>query len=966
MMGSVLLSPKAPGLRRYSYTVDNPPPLPARRATVDIPPLKLKAARKLSTSSTGSSMDSRYYRSSSPRRLVNPARSSTGSSFADPYYDSYYSRGSNTSPRTSAERIPGSYHQHPYPLTSSSGTRSSALKYDSYSGRPRRNTLTEEDRVPRPVSALATSTTIPIRTTGLHHHHHHDRPASPLARSWDNRADTYTTQPPRREHKKIYSIDDSSHSAKLISERDVVETRRRDVPETRTYGVTSGNKTYHSKPLARSTDINDDGFSYTDPASMYRDTEPTWRRPRAGSLERSSRPTSLIMERAPRTSARELGPPPSTRGLDKFNSTLARTGSTARSSSIDRPRETPKYESYPETGPSRSTSIHHHTPTIHQDPRDPSRRDSYREVYERGDRDFEPRRHNTADRFEDREVTTRGFGIAPAAGVTLDNHGLDRAVPWPVQDPPPRARPESYPTQDIPRARQDTYPVQDVPRARPDSYVPPPPPPPPQYYNPDRADARMPDPRPARDIPPTYDDRPRDRDRDRREKRSDDRGQSSSSLPAVAGVVAGAGATLAAAEVMKSRDRDRDRDSDRERERDRRRDRDERERRERAENRRDRTEDLRDRNPEERRDRGLEDLRDRAPEERREKQAEGLKAIAPEERLPPGALGFAPALDTDRKVRDRRREEDGRERRSHRVGSSDDSSDDRPRHYVDRDVAREADRRKEAAVKEAPLDPDEEYRRRIAQEAERTSRAAREREPSDSDPEKERRRRDDRDVSRDRDEPRSRRGAPVADPRHSDQVIDKGFVQEPESLQPALAREEMGEPSRSVQIVTPPKDPLPAPKGILRRPTEKFPEEPDPIREGVAPHKTQLKGKEIPVGARWTKIDRRLVNPEALEQAQERFEERMDCVIVLRVLTKEDIQGLADRTRKIRESREDEYERQERKDREKDKPRHRSHRDNDDRDYERRHSYDDDDDEELDRRERERERDRPRMIESGR
>jgi hypothetical protein len=56
----------------------------------------------------------------------------------------------------------------------------------------------------------------------------------------------------------------------------------------------------------------------------------------------------------------------------------------------------------------------------------------------------------------------------------------------------------------------------------------------------------------------------------------------------------------------------------------------------------------------------------------------------------------------------------------------------------------------------------------------------------------------------------------------------------------------------------------------------------------------------IPPGARWTKIDRKLVNPEALEQAQERFEERMDCVIVLRVLTKEEIQKLADRTKELR------------------------------------------------------------------
>ena len=110
-------------------------------------------------------------------------------------------------------------------------------------------------------------------------------------------------------------------------------------------------------------------------------------------------------------------------------------------------------------------------------------------------------------------------------------------------------------------------------------------------------------------------------------------------------------------------------------------------------------------------------------------------------------------------------------------------------------------------------------------------------------------------------------------------------------------------PGKSVQIVAPRKESPPALKGILRKPTEKFPEDPEPIREGVAPHKDSLKGKDIPVGARWTRIDRKLVNPEALERAKERFEERMDCVIVLRVLTKEEIQKLADKTKEIRERR---------------------------------------------------------------
>jgi hypothetical protein len=88
-------------------------------------------------------------------------------------------------------------------------------------------------------------------------------------------------------------------------------------------------------------------------------------------------------------------------------------------------------------------------------------------------------------------------------------------------------------------------------------------------------------------------------------------------------------------------------------------------------------------------------------------------------------------------------------------------------------------------------------------------------------------------------------------------------------------------------------------KGILKPPKEKFPEEPNPIREGVAPLKnTDLKG--VPPGARWTKIDRRLVSPAALEAGNERFEEETDYVVVLRVLQKEEIQEYALRTTELR------------------------------------------------------------------
>jgi hypothetical protein len=89
-------------------------------------------------------------------------------------------------------------------------------------------------------------------------------------------------------------------------------------------------------------------------------------------------------------------------------------------------------------------------------------------------------------------------------------------------------------------------------------------------------------------------------------------------------------------------------------------------------------------------------------------------------------------------------------------------------------------------------------------------------------------------------------------------------------------------------------------KGILKAPTPQFPEYDNPIREGVAPHKDDTTKKDIPPGARWTKIDRRLVNPESLTIGRERFEIRDEFVIVLRVLSKEEVQAYALATEQIR------------------------------------------------------------------
>ena len=107
---------------------------------------------------------------------------------------------------------------------------------------------------------------------------------------------------------------------------------------------------------------------------------------------------------------------------------------------------------------------------------------------------------------------------------------------------------------------------------------------------------------------------------------------------------------------------------------------------------------------------------------------------------------------------------------------------------------------------------------------------------------------------------------------------------------------------RRVQLVEPPKEKEQEskPKGILKPPRAvPFPEDPNPTREGVAPLKEAGK-KGIPPGARWTKINRQLVNPASLVASHERFEERDEYVIVLRVLTREEIEKFAALTAEIR------------------------------------------------------------------
>ncbi|KAH6854988.1 hypothetical protein B0I37DRAFT_363604 [Chaetomium sp. MPI-CAGE-AT-0009] len=165
---------------------------------------------------------------------------------------------------------------------------------------------------------------------------------------------------------------------------------------------------------------------------------------------------------------------------------------------------------------------------------------------------------------------------------------------------------------------------------------------------------------------------------------------------------------------------------------------------------------------------------------------------------------------------------------------------------------------------------------------------------------------------------------------------------------------------RQVRLVPPPKDavvdkkPI---KGILKQPKVQFPEEPNPVREGVAPHKDDKSKNNVPTGARWTKISRKMVNPEALKIGKERFEVRDDFVIVLRVLSKEEIQAYAAATATLRERRKKEYDREGRGEAEYDEDRDRGRDTEDDEKKKRHRQHERDKDDERRGKGKEREKD---------
>ncbi|GAB7359730.1 hypothetical protein MBLNU230_g6905t1 [Neophaeotheca triangularis] len=966
-------------------------------------------------------VDMSYHRTSSPggRRIQNPARLSD--SFTDPYYSQRHTT-SYGNPRTSTDRVyPGatqSYSTHAPPTSSGRGSD----RYDSYTGRPRGNSLLEQR------SNVPPTTQLPSRARPTIVQNDGGRPSSPVNRSHDK--DYYLTPahaPRKSEHKKVYSVDDGA--AKLVADVDVgsdkekTRRKRRDSEERGGYRSSGSgrSKGYHlNGPLVRTEKhLNDDeGYSYTDPASMYKDTEPRWR-PRRGSVDRGGasreRPQSLLLEPGynPRKPARDSGPPPSARGWDKINEGLGRANSLqVGGSSHDRSTSRGRYEQ-----PARSSGmLSPHDPyyvpprAVSNDRRGAAVNQSgpiekYEPYADAGHDDrlrpeprYRPRRHS-ATRAPDVGVERRGFGIRSdskdrygrGSDEDLGRPGPDYPRDSGYIEPPPRSNqlPDRYALEEqrLEQQKRDLLAAKNFQDERADRQY--------EHDARDRDDRRRGDRDSRRD--PEYErerdhDRPKDRDRDherhkerdrerdrprerdrgdkdkerhhhrrstadketdrerergyeRHTKDSGARDSNDNILPAgAAGVGLGAATAYGASHLMKKhkdrdsdsdRDRDRDREHDKESGRDRERDRERERDRDRLERDERRYEDDRkaDRDRDtERRHRHHEPLPNEPPSSARER---------PQDRHldPDRGLGFA------------------------FEGPSEPTAPRSPRE-PGRDHPRERERERSDEVDAAPpkpsdpavVDPDEDYRRRMEQVQRELGRGD-ERHSSDSDGDRERRRKEREARQREREmsaQPPRERGVGFEQPPPSshrsfdeeDSYVsgsahreDGGLRRKPSILDEPMERQDQAQiidntesqrRENRVRIVDPPtqQEEDAKPKGILKKPTDKFKEDPNPIREGVAPLKEATKNDGgIPPGARWTKIDRRLVNPEALEDAKERFEERLDHVIVLRVLTKEEIQKFADRTKEIRDERY-EQERSERKSQRR-KDRNRDRRDRD-------------------------------------
>jgi hypothetical protein len=779
------------------------------------------------------------------------------------------------------------------------------------------------DNSPRPAVVTTISRHKPVIHSGG------GRPASPMKNLYRSSEEEFYTVPGNSQHShshhKRYSTGmDNGELGRTGSERGENRLRIGSGRQEAAYRSSRPRATYPT-PVARRTDpvggsYGDDEYGYTNPRELvqYDLNQPARRhQPRRDSFEanKTSRPTSIsgYADISPRAyDARDRGPPPTTRGFDRIprgatweQSPSARMPAVPPPPMMDPVQRLGRIDPYEEpTPPVRRNSLTRPVSLYHDRDRERMRSREYdvRDAEPYTVRDAEPRhRRDSAHRMEqprfDSPVEQRGFGIRdevpPPRPERVDR--LDRV------DRPERVDRIERPERVDRVERPDRVDRVDRPE-RPD-----------RVDRVDRSDRADRSDRYDRYDRPERSERPERPERGERADRSDEDREHKSSRDLLTTGLGLAGAALGIKTLKNVKDESRD---GREKDRESREDREERSRREyddeprRRREKEDRRPEPSGREPRERRDR--DDDRERTPPQpprdtsqtRREVPVQPREAPPPRRDSPPRAdrelresnsdpvfLDLSgrnpqerPASRTERPTSkdSRESEEERRERRRLRAEGPPGGNDSRsgsgseavgggggfhhPRPII-----------KDEAAAPAPFNPKDTMDLKALKEALNSK--------ENSAP------------PREEAAPAPRNARVSATRTSADAAQIRSDLNGERRSRERLASIDNQQP----RVVSPPRpkaDKAPV-KGILRQPKEKFPEDPSPIREGVAPLKDAKKDG-VPPDARWTKISRKLVNPEALELGKERYEARDDFVIVLRVLSRDEVQGYAEVTQKLR------------------------------------------------------------------
>lgn len=457
------------------------------------------------------------YRSTSPgsRKIANPARASDGVAELHRHdrHNSY------AAPRTGGV-IPISTETFVNMPIRNVDPRYSAYSggLHSYTGKPRRTSTVESQRGFASVSAAPSTRSRASlmqddfssiqaapssRSRATVAQDDYARPVSPskATRNRESYVSSATTKEVSKgQHHKVYSVDDGK--ASLVSDVNFTpgnsrHHRLRDSDRLDPRGASKGVEKERGRrdyPTATSSKgkekviIDDDAYSYTDFTSVGRDTEPRLRerevRPRRGSVDRggASRERPVMTELAvqdPRKSAKEIGPPPSTRGWDKLNEGLARARSTRdrtrderrsptgarvpQSPTRARIPQSPTRGRYTETGYRDDTrdAFYIAPRTSSVDSYQPVQHDRGADRYFEYDDDYpiEPRRRerrNSTTRAPDRSIERRGFGIRRDGSQDRYGRSSDESIGYPA-----KYRDSAYAT--VEPHRRDTAPAINYP-----------------------------------------------------------------------------------------------------------------------------------------------------------------------------------------------------------------------------------------------------------------------------------------------------------------------------------------------------------------------------------------------------------------------------------------------------------------------------------------------------------------------